>query len=142
MGETAGDTQQGGSNKAVVKENFKVGGAAGASVWVGNVGGVPENGVGIERVHPWGGEMDNRKTTTEREGWEVVSPLTGGGHEGSGDHRRTNANNRRQNMVTQYIATRPLLDFCEGAKQREEARVPMRWWDQTGIYWEKVLLFL
>ena len=41
-----------------------------------------------ERVHPWGGETDNRKTTAEREGWEVFLPLTGGGHEGGGAHRR------------------------------------------------------
>ena len=40
-------------------------------------------------------------------------------------------------MVAQYIATRPLLDLYEGAKHREGARVTLRWWDQTGIYWEK-----
>ena len=45
--------------------------------------------------------------------------------------------NRRQNTVGQYIATRPLLYLCEGATQRGEARVPMRWWDQKGIDWEK-----
>ena len=45
--------------------------------------------------------------------------------------------NRRQNTVAQYIATRPLLDLCEGAKQREGARVTLRWWDQSGIDWEK-----
>ena len=45
--------------------------------------------------------------------------------------------NRRQNTVTQYIATRPLLDLCEGATHREGAQVTMRWWDQTGIDWEK-----
>ena len=45
--------------------------------------------------------------------------------------------NRRQNTVAQYIAIRPLLDLCEGAKQREGARVTMRWWDKTGIDWEK-----
>ena len=45
--------------------------------------------------------------------------------------------NRRQNTVAQYIATLPLLDLCEGAKQREGARVTLRWWDQTGIDWEK-----
>ena len=27
--------------------------------------------------------------------------------------------------------------FARGAKQREGARVTMRWWDQTGIDWEK-----
>ena len=45
--------------------------------------------------------------------------------------------NRRQNMVAQYIATRPLLNLCKGATQREGARVTLRWWDQTGIDWEK-----
>ena len=45
--------------------------------------------------------------------------------------------NRRQNKVAQYIATRPLLDICKGAKQREGAWVTLRWWDQSGIDWEK-----
>ena len=40
---------------------------------------------------------------------------------------------RRQNMVAQYIATRPILDFCERATQRVEARVSRRWWDQEGM---------
>ena len=42
----------------------------------------------------------------------------------------------RQNTVAQYIATRPLLDLCEGASAREGARVPLRWWNQKGIDWE------
>ena len=45
--------------------------------------------------------------------------------------------NRRQNMVAQYITTRPHLDLCKGAQQREGARGAMMWWDQTGIDWEK-----
>ena len=45
--------------------------------------------------------------------------------------------NRRQNTVAQYIATRLLLELYEGAKQREGARVTLRWWDQSGIDWEK-----
>ena len=45
--------------------------------------------------------------------------------------------NRRQNTVAQYIATRTFLDLCEGAKQREGARVTLMWWDQSGIDWEK-----
>ena len=42
----------------------------------------------------------------------------------------------RQNTVAQYIATRPLLDLCEGARAREGAKVPMRWWNQADIDWE------
>ena len=44
---------------------------------------------------------------------------------------------RRQNTVAQYIAMRPLLDLCEGARQREGARVTLRWWEQSGIDREK-----
>ena len=41
-----------------------------------------------------------------------------------------------QNTVAQYIATRPLLDLCEGDRAREGAKVPMRWWNQAYIDWE------
>ena len=40
---------------------------------------------------------------------------------------------RRQNTVAQYIATRPLLDLCVGARAREGAKVTLRWWEQAGI---------
>ena len=45
--------------------------------------------------------------------------------------------NRRQNTVAQYIGTRPLLDLCKEAKQREGAQVTLRWCGQSGIDWEK-----
>ena len=44
---------------------------------------------------------------------------------------------RRQNTVAQYIATRTLLDLCEGSRQREGARFTLRWREQLGIDWEK-----
>ena len=59
------------------------------------MGGVPDNGAGVERVHTWGGDTANRQTTAEREGWEVVLPLTGGGHEGGGSHRRLNIHKQK-----------------------------------------------
>ena len=40
---------------------------------------------------------------------------------------------RRQNTVAQFIATRPILDLCNGAVRRPGARVPRRWWEQTGV---------
>ena len=43
---------------------------------------------------------------------------------------------RRQNTDAQFIATRPILDLCEGAVIRPGARVPRRWWEQTGIGWK------
>ena len=47
-----------------------------------------------------------------------------------------NSVTNRQNTAAQYIATRPLMDLCEGAKQRGGARVSRRWWYQKGIDWE------
>ena len=43
---------------------------------------------------------------------------------------------RRQNTAAQFIATRPILDLCEGAVRRPGARVPRRCWEQTGIDWK------
>ena len=40
---------------------------------------------------------------------------------------------RRQNTVAQYIATRSLLDLCEGSERDPGAWVGMRWWEQAGI---------
>ena len=45
--------------------------------------------------------------------------------------------NRKQNTITQYIATRPLMDLCERTTHIGGARVTMRWWDQKGIDWGK-----
>ena len=40
---------------------------------------------------------------------------------------------RRQNMVAQYIATRPILDLCEKATRQPGARVSWWWWGKAGI---------
>ena len=39
---------------------------------------------GVGLVHAWGRETEHGETTTERVGREMVVPLPGGGHEGSG----------------------------------------------------------
>ena len=36
-------------------------------------------------------------------------------------------------MVAHYIATRSLLDLCEGSERAPGAQVGMRWWEQVGI---------
>ena len=36
-------------------------------------------------------------------------------------------------MFTQYIATRSLLDLCEGTERVPGAQVGLRWWEQVGI---------
>ena len=59
------------------------------------MGGVPKDEEDTERINTWGGEMANRKATTERLGWEVVLSLTRGGHEGGGSHQRLNVHKQK-----------------------------------------------
>ena len=40
---------------------------------------------------------------------------------------------RHQNAVAHYIATRSLLDMCEGSERAQGARLGMRWWEQAGL---------
>ena len=41
----------------------------------------------------------------------------------------------RQNTVAQFIATRPILELCEGTERQGGTRVPQRWWEQPGMDW-------
>ena len=43
---------------------------------------------------------------------------------------------RRQNTLSQYILTRPIVDLCMVAKRSTGTRVAMRWWEQWGVYLE------
>ena len=43
---------------------------------------------------------------------------------------------RKQNTVAQFIATRPIMSLCEVTERRAGTRVPMRWWEYTGIDWK------
>ena len=66
--------------------------------------------------------------------WEYPSleeALTEAGFEGIGKYTT-----RRQKMVTQYIATRMILDLHERSNWRPGARVSRRWWEQVNIYLE------
>ena len=40
---------------------------------------------------------------------------------------------RRQNTVTQYIETRPILDLCERSARRPGVWVSQQWWEQDGL---------
>ena len=40
---------------------------------------------------------------------------------------------RRQNMVAQYIATRPILDLCERSARRPGVRVSRRLWELDSL---------
>ena len=88
-------------------------------------------------VNAWGRDTDHGETAVERgRGGEWYHPsLEGAIKEAGFKEIRTSITNR-QNTVAQYIVMRPLLDLCEGFKQRGGARVTRRWWDQKGIDWE------
>ena len=45
---------------------------------------------------------------------------------------------RRHNTVAQYIATRPIMDFCERSVRRPGVWVSWQWWDQEGLVLEGV----
>ena len=66
----------------------------------------------------------------------MVLPVTGGAMKEAGIVRIWTSMFRRQNTVAQFIATRSILDLCEKSNRRPGARVPRRWWEQTGIYWK------
>ena len=40
---------------------------------------------------------------------------------------------QQQTMVAQYIATRSLLDLCEGSERAPGVQMGMWWWEQAGI---------
>ena len=40
---------------------------------------------------------------------------------------------RRQNMVAQYIAIRPIMDLCLAAEKNPKMCLYMRWWEQTAL---------
>ena len=66
-----------------------------SAVWVGDMGGVAENGAGTELLHPWGSASDYREAAAERVGWEMALSLTGGSHEGIGVNRRQDVHNQK-----------------------------------------------
>ena len=60
MGENAGDTEKGGRHDTDIGKFLSSGSATGAAVWGVDVGGVPDDGAGAERIPPWGSETVHR----------------------------------------------------------------------------------
>ena len=86
-------------------------------------------------LHREARRLTGRQARRAKDGDWYYPSLEGAMREaGLTDIRKSIAN--RQNTVVQYIATRPLLDLCEGSRAREGAKVPMRWWNQADIDWE------
>ena len=114
---------------------FQGGGLAGAPVWVGNVGGVAENGAGAELLRPWGSATDYREAAAERVGWKMALSLTGGSHEGSGVHRRQDVHNQKVEHGRAIHCNSTASVPLQGDGAARGVRVIMRWWDQKGIDW-------
>ena len=76
--------------------------------------------------------LTGRQPRIGREGeWKYPS-LEGAMEEGVLTEIRTSI------LTRQYIATRPLLDLCMGARARGGAKVTLRWWEQAVIDWENL----
>ena len=43
---------------------------------------------------------------------------------------------RHQNIVSQFNATRPIMDLCLVAERRLGSQVSKRWWEQEVLEWE------
>ena len=70
-----------------------------------------------------------------RDGKWIYLPLAGATKEAGIVRVRTSIL-RRQNMVAQFIATRPILGLYEVAERQGGTRVPQRLWEQPGIDWK------
>ena len=85
----------------------------------------------ITLLHGEAKRLTGRQPRRERDG-EWHHPSLEGAMEEAGLTDIRTSIQRRQNMVAQYIATRPLLDLCKGVRPREGASVKLRWWEQSG----------
>ena len=94
------------------------------------------DGESPERFHLRGGEKADRAAGADRYNGTWYYPSLASAMKEAGLTEVGKSILNRQNTVAQYIATRPLLDLCEGASARTGARVPHRRWDQKGIDWE------
>ena len=39
----------------------------------------------------------------------------------------------RQNKITQFIMTRPIMNLCLAEERRPRRRISNQWWDQEGV---------
>ena len=73
-------------------------------------------------------KITGRQPRRGKDGSWLYPPLAGVMKE-TGMVRIRTSISRRQNMVTQFIATRPIMDLGEQATRRPGARVDWRWWE-------------
>ena len=113
LGTADTDPEQGRGGQEDIRDVFQSGGTTGATVRGRDVGADPTNREGTGQLHAQGRAQDHEDTAAERVRWEMVLPLSGGGHKGRGFKEIRKSITNRQKTVAQYIATRPILDLCE-----------------------------
>ena len=113
LGTADKDPEQGRGGQEGFWENFQSVGATGDTDPGGDMGADPTNREGTGQLHAQGRAQDHEDTAAERVRWEIVLPLSGGGHKGRGFKEIRKSITNRQKTVAQYIATRPILDLCE-----------------------------
>ena len=79
--------------------------------------------------------LTGRTPRRGRDGKWFCLPLVGA-TQAAGSVRVRTSVLRRQNTVTQFVVTRPILALCEGLERWGGTRVPQRWWEQKGIDWK------
>ena len=84
LGTAEADTEQIRVRQESVGNFFQGGSPTGAAIWGGDVGVDAKNREGVRLIRAWGRKTDHGETAAERVGREMVLPLPGGGHEGSG----------------------------------------------------------
>ena len=86
-------------------------------------------GIFQHRVVRW---ITGKKTRRWREGGWEYPPLTSDMEEAGFEKIRVYIL-KRQNRISQYIATQPILYLCEQSVQRPGAWISWRWWEQEGL---------
>ena len=97
--------------------------SSGSPLWVGVVGNVPADWEGDGQISPSGDMAADGAYATLKRGryMEIPSPGRGDGRGGTaGD---INLHKPSKKTVTQYIATRPIMDLCLATECRPGERV-------------------
>ena len=94
LGTADTDPDQGRGGQEDIRDFLQSGGTTGATVRGGDVGVDPTNIEGVGQLHAWGRAKDHGETAAERVGWEMLLPLSGGGHEGGGVYGNQEVNHK------------------------------------------------
>ena len=81
--------------------------------------------------------LTGRQTQRGRDGGWVYTPMEDAMEE-AGLLEVENYVSRHQNTVTQFIATRTILDLCLVEERRMGSRVANWWWEQDGLNLEEM----